>query len=143
MSSSIGRAPARAIALAEAKKLKAVVITASPACTPAAASASQSASVPEEQPTASAAPQKAATSRSSASTSGPRIKCCEARTRSTAAAICSRSGAYCRLRSSIGIASNFTEYEKELKEKKREAGGQAAAATTGESARCPGEKLWA
>ena len=44
------------MALAEAKKLNAVVMTESPGRTPAATSASQSASVPDAQPTAAVAP---------------------------------------------------------------------------------------
>ncbi|MGB9074990.1 MAG: hypothetical protein WCC22_20310 [Terriglobales bacterium] len=47
-----GVAPARTMALAEAKKLNAAVMTESPGRTPAATSASQSASVPDAQPTA-------------------------------------------------------------------------------------------
>ena len=85
-----GVAPARTIALAEAKKLKAVVMTESPGFTPAATSASQRASVPDAQPTAEAAPVSAAISRSSASTSGPRIKLCESHTRAMAASTSSR-----------------------------------------------------
>ncbi len=103
-SRNTGRAPARTMALAEAKKLKAVVITSSPGCTPAAASASQSASVPDAHPIAWAAPVNAATSCSRASTSAPRMKCCDEQTRSTAARISSRISAYWRDRSSMGTA---------------------------------------
>ena len=56
MSASTGVAPARRMALTEAKKLKGVVTTAVPGPIPAAASASHRASVPEEQPMAWATP---------------------------------------------------------------------------------------
>jgi len=52
MSASRGVAPARRIALTVAKKLKGVVMTASPGPTLAAAKASQMASVPLAQPMA-------------------------------------------------------------------------------------------
>ena len=52
MSARTGRAPARRMALTEAKKLNGVVTTASPGPIPAAAIASHRASVPEEQPMA-------------------------------------------------------------------------------------------
>src|SRR5450755_1650967 len=70
-STKIGLAPTRTMALAEEKKLNGVVITASPGPTPAASRAKQRASVPEEQPTATAASVKDAISFSKASTSGP------------------------------------------------------------------------
>src|SRR5208283_2721770 len=104
-STKTGVAPARTIALAEAKKLKAVVITESPGLTPAATSASQSASVPDAHPTAPAAPVIAAISRSSACTSGPRMKLWESHTRSIAASTSSRMPAYCRRKSSSGTDS--------------------------------------
>src|SRR5208337_189644 len=90
------------IALAEAKKLNAVVITESPGFTPAATRASQRASVPDAQPTASAAPVSAAISCSSASTSGPRMKLCESHTRVIAASTSSRMPSYWRRKSRSG-----------------------------------------
>ena len=60
MSARTGVAPARRMALTEAKKLNGVVMTASPGPMPAAARASQRASVPEEQPMAWATPSCAA-----------------------------------------------------------------------------------
>src|SRR5215475_9893265 len=101
-----GRAPARTIELAEAKKLKGVVMTVSPAFTPVAARASHNASVPDAQPTAWPTPTNASTSRSKVSTSSPRTKCCAEQTRSTAARIASRRAAYCRPRSSIGTEAS-------------------------------------
>src|ERR1700674_2159045 len=95
------------MALAEAKKLKAVVTTASPGPTSAASNASQSASVPEAQPTAALAPLKAAISRSRASTSEPKTNCCDEQTRSTAASTSSRICRYWRCKSSNGMGSNF------------------------------------
>src|SRR5262249_35459836 len=83
----------------------AVVMTASPGCTPQAISASHKASVPELQPTAALAPVKAAISDSRASTSLPRMNCCEAHTRSTAANTSSRICSYWRCRSSRGTES--------------------------------------
>src|SRR5271156_2719528 len=118
-STNTGVAPARTIALAEAKKLNAVVMTESPGFTPAATSASQRASVPDAQPTAYCAPVRAAISRSSASTSGPRIKCCESHTRAIAASTSSRLASYWQRKSSSGtdsgavredgVAVDFTE----------------------------------
>ena len=77
-------------------------MTRSPGPTPAAASASQRASVPEAQPTACFAPTNCASSCSSASTSGPSTNCWETQTRSIAARISSSIPAYCRFRSRVG-----------------------------------------
>src|SRR5579862_2539770 len=104
-STKTGVAPARTMELAEAKKLNGVVITESPGFTPAATSASQRASVPEAQPTACVAPVKEEISRSSASTSGPRIKLCESQTRAIAARTSSRISLYWRRRSRRGTDS--------------------------------------
>ena len=103
-STKTGVAPARTIALAEAKKLNAVVMTESPGFMPAATSASQRASVPDAHPTAQAAPVRAAISSSSASTSGPRMKLCESQTRAMAASTSSRMLSYWRRKSSRGTA---------------------------------------
>ena len=102
MSASTAVAPARRMALTEAKKLNGVVTTAMPGPIPAAASASHSASVPEEQPTAWATPSSAAAAFSNAATAPPRINCRESRTPASASRISSRRGAYCRSRSSMG-----------------------------------------
>jgi hypothetical protein len=51
MSQNSGRAPVRAIVPAVAKKVKGLVITASPGPMPSAIRASSSASVPEDTPT--------------------------------------------------------------------------------------------
>ena len=96
-------APALTIELADAKKLNAVVMTESPGFTPAATSASHKASVPDEHPTAYAAPVSDAISLSSASTSGPRMNPCESHTRAIVASTSSRIVEYCRFRSSSGI----------------------------------------
>src|SRR5215813_971515 len=114
ISTRTGRAPARTIALEEAKKLKDVVITPSPGPMPAATSANQRASVPEAHPTASLAPVKLTISRSNASTSGPRMKCCDEQTRSIAARISGRIALYCRCRSRRGTDSNFLASEGEF-----------------------------
>jgi hypothetical protein len=63
------------MALADAKKLKGVVITASPGRMFKARRLSQSASVPDAQATEAAEPVKAATSRSKASVSAPKMNC--------------------------------------------------------------------
>src|SRR5688572_3097660 len=102
MSTNSGRPPVRTIELAEATKLNGVVRTVLPAWTPTAARANHSASVPEAQPSAKRAPVAADISCSKASSSGPPIRCWEAKTRSTASMISSRMEPYCRFRSSSG-----------------------------------------
>src|SRR5258708_14308823 len=77
ISAKTGLAPARMIELAVAKKLKGVVMTASPPLIPAAASPTHSASVQEPQETDSAAPHTEANSGSKAVISSPRIQLCE------------------------------------------------------------------
>ena len=62
-------------------------------------------SVPEAQPTAATAPVSAEISRSSASTSGPRMYPCESHTRVMAASTSPRMVSYCRRRSSSGTAA--------------------------------------
>src|ERR1039458_6895691 len=64
MSARIGVAPQRKIELTVAKKLNGVVITHASGPTPAAARASQQASVPDAQPTLALAPRQLADSRS-------------------------------------------------------------------------------
>src|SRR5207237_7535070 len=64
--------------------------------------ASQSASVPEAQPTTSPTLRNAAASRSNPATSFPKMNCCESQRRVIAARISSRKGAYCRCKSSSG-----------------------------------------
>src|SRR5579864_6398829 len=102
MSTKTGLAPSRETVPAVAKKEYAVVITSSPGPTPAAIKAARRASVPEETPTANFEPQNFAISSSRAWTSGPRMKCWESQTRSIAARISSRIGAYWAFRSSRG-----------------------------------------
>ncbi len=85
MSASTGVAPQRTIELTDAKKLNGVVTTLVSGPTPAASSASQSASVPELQPMLARTPRYSADSRSKLSSSTPPMKCCVARTRSMAA----------------------------------------------------------
>ena len=74
MSTNTVRAPSRATTPAVAKKEYGVVITSSPAFRPIAIKAASRASVPDETPIANGTPQYAATSSSSAVTSGPRMK---------------------------------------------------------------------
>src|ERR1700733_16303871 len=76
MSANRGVAPQRRIALTVAKKLKGVVMTASPGPTLAAARASQMASVPLAQPMAWGTVQAVAGAYSKAETCWPRLKCC-------------------------------------------------------------------
>jgi hypothetical protein len=112
ISAKIGRAPARRIELAVAKKLKGLVMTPMPGFegklaevlppTPAAARASQSASVPLEHPIAKVEPQASAAAISNSPTFGPRIKTWESQTSAIAARISSRTGANWREKSSIG-----------------------------------------
>ena len=102
MSASTGVAPARRIALTEAKKLNGVVTTESPAPIPAPASASHSASVPDEQPSACFTPNCSAAARSNFATCSPRINCCVSSTCPSASISSPRNGSYCRFRSSIG-----------------------------------------
>src|SRR5215471_3341737 len=80
-SAKTGRAPARTMELALAKKLKGEVITSSPGEIPAAINASHNASVPEAQPIASLVAQREANSRSKATTSSPRMYRWESQTR--------------------------------------------------------------
>src|SRR5215469_1226619 len=107
MSAKTGVAPQRVIELAEAKNVNGGVMARSPGLTPAAASASHNASVPEEQPTQADAPRYAADSRSKASSSGPPMKYWMVSTRSMAAATSSLMDSYCRLRSSMGTGSTL------------------------------------
>ncbi len=100
-----GVAPQRVIELTEAKKLKADVITLLSGPTPEVCNASHKASVPDAQPTEAGTPRYSADSRSKPSTSGPPMKYCVVKTRSTAAATSSLMLSYCRLRSSMGIGS--------------------------------------
>ena len=76
MSARSGVAPARRMALTEAKKLKGVVMTACAGADSGGASASQRASVPEEQPMAWATPNCAGGGSSKAATGSPRMNCC-------------------------------------------------------------------
>src|ERR1035438_1775711 len=107
MSANSGVARARRIALHEAKKLKGVVITAAPGPMPAAARASQSASVPEEHPMAWDTPSCPAAARSKTATGSPRINCCVSRTCPIASSNSWWIGRYWRLRSSMGTAWAF------------------------------------
>ena len=112
MSANSGRAPARRMALALAKKVKGLVMTASGEGAvgalevllpmPAAASASQIASVPLAQPMAKDDAQIAAAAVSNAATCGPRMKLCESQTQAIASSISCRSGVNWREKSSIG-----------------------------------------
>ena len=100
MSASTGFAPARRIALTEAKKLNGVVTTAAPGPMPAAASASHKASVPDEQPMACATPNCLAAALSNAATCSPRMNCRESSTWSAPAFL--RMGGTGASRSSMG-----------------------------------------
>ena len=80
ISASKGCAPQRRMALTLAKKLKGVVMTASPGPMFAAARASQIASVPLAQPTAWGTAQTVATDCSKLATCGPRMNRCELHT---------------------------------------------------------------
>src|SRR6185295_9584110 len=102
MSTKTGRAPRRATAPAVAKKEKVGVTTSSPALTSSAISASSSASVPDDTATAWRMPSISASSRSSASTSGPMMKRWLSATRVIAATSASRSGRCWASRSSRG-----------------------------------------
>ena len=103
ISASTGVAPARRMALTDAKKLKGVVMTAwRPAPMPAAASASQRASVPEEHPIAWLTPNCAAAVCSKAATCSPRMNCCVSSTWSSASSSSRCRGWYWRFRSSMG-----------------------------------------
>ncbi len=102
MSTNTGAAPSRSMQPAVAKKLYGVVITSSPGLTPIAISATSSASVPDVTPMPNFACEYSATSFSSPSTSGPPMKCCASHTRSIAARISSRIGAYCAFKSNRG-----------------------------------------
>src|ERR1039458_8221203 len=115
ISANSGRAPARRMQLALAKKLNGVVMTASglPVCrvaavlspNPAAARASHSASLPLAHPIAAGELQAAAAAASKAATRGPRMKLCESQTWAIASRISARSGPYWREKSSIGTDS--------------------------------------
>src|SRR5690606_31701731 len=96
-------APTDSTASAVAKNVNGVVTTSSPGPMPSARSASTSASVPEFTPTAWRTPRYSATSRSNASTSGPRMNWPERRTRCTAALTSSQSASISGERSSTGI----------------------------------------
>ncbi len=102
MSARRGWAPQRRMALTEAKKLKGVVMTASPGPMSGGGQASQRASVPLAQPMAWGTAQAAAAACSKLATWGPRMKCCEAQTASMAASNSCRIAANWREKSSIG-----------------------------------------
>ena len=74
MSTNTGRAPAWTIALAGATKLNGEVITSSPGPTPAPSSARCRPAVPDDTPTAYAAPLRSATARSNCSSLLPRLR---------------------------------------------------------------------
>ena len=102
MSTNTGRAPSRAIDPAVAKNEYGEVTTSSPGPIFSAISAASNASVPDDTPMACRTRSIAASSRSSASTSGPMMKRCESQTRVMAASTSSRMPAYCAFRSSSG-----------------------------------------
>ncbi len=102
-SANTGVAPVYDTASPVAKKVKPGITTSSPGPMPAAKSGKCSASVPELQPTASAAPTNCAISRSSASPSGPSTKRPEENTRATAASISPLSSRYSPAGSTIGM----------------------------------------
>src|SRR5262249_12385721 len=106
LSAKIGRAPSRAIDEAVAKNENDDVTTASPGLTPSACSASMRASVPEATPTAWRAPQRAAISRSSCSTTGPRMNRWLSSTSRTAASISARIASCCLVRSKKGTLTS-------------------------------------
>ena len=102
MSTRTGRAPTRQIVPAVAKNEYVVVTTSSPGPMFSAMRAASSASVPEETPMAACTWSIAASSRSSASISGPPMKRWLSQTVEMAARISSRMGAYWAWRSSRG-----------------------------------------
>src|SRR6185503_13207966 len=103
-SANTGRAPARRMARAVKAAVRGEVITSSPAARPSASRASWIASVPLTTAMACRAWSEAASSRSKASPSGPRMNQPESRTRATAASISGRKAATCALRSPKGTA---------------------------------------
>src|SRR6185503_18049464 len=103
-SANTGRAPARRTARAVKAAVRGEVMTSSPAARPSASRASWIASVPLTTAMACRAWSEAASSRSKASPSGPRMNQPESRTRATAASISGRKAATCALRSPKGTA---------------------------------------
>src|SRR5713226_4042917 len=85
-----------------ALKVNGTVMTSSSRSTSMAISDSRRASDPEAQPTANSQFASFATSLSRASTSAPRMKCCDSSTRCTASKTSSRMLACCALRSKKG-----------------------------------------
>src|SRR5581483_6135032 len=102
MSTRTGLAPTRDTQPAVAKNEYVGVMTSSPCVMSSVISASRIASVPDDTASACLTPSIAASSRSSASTSGPMMKRWLSATRVIAARISSRSGRYCACRSSNG-----------------------------------------
>ena len=82
------------MAAALAKNEYAVVMTSSPGPMPSAISASSTASVPEDTAMVCSMPSWAASSRSSASISGPMMNCWLSQTRAMAARTSARSGPF-------------------------------------------------
>ena len=93
-STNTGVAPSRATDPAVAKNENVGVMTSSPGPTPSAIIETSSASVPDDTPIACRTPIACATSRSNASTSGPRMNCCDSQTLAIADWISSRIEAY-------------------------------------------------
>src|SRR5687767_9591403 len=88
-------------------------MTSSPAPISSAMSAMSNASVPEDNPMPCLQPEYFAQAASNAFTSGPRMKCCDSLTRSTAASSSALSARYWGLRSKSGTftAPQFTSSE--------------------------------
>ena len=105
MSTSTGRAPVLTMEPAVAKNEYVLVMTSSPGPTPSAIRATSSASVPDETPMAWLTPIDAASSCSSASTSGPRMNRWLSQTRVMAASVSSRISRHCPARSRSGTAT--------------------------------------
>ena len=101
-STKTGVAPTRATQPAVAKKVNVGTNTSSPGPIPNAINASRIASVPEETPSACRAPVSASSSRSKASTSGPRMNCPLRKTRRKASVSSASSGWFWALTSSSG-----------------------------------------
>src|SRR6188508_1982241 len=114
MSTSFGVAPRRETAPAVAKNENVGVMTSSPGPTPSAISATSSASVPDDRPTAWPTPMYPAISRSNPSTSGPPMKRWLSQTRAMAASSRSRSGPYwpCKSSKGTGIRSAADDFRR-------------------------------
>ena len=109
MSTKTGRPPRRETTPADAKKLNGLVMTSSPGPTPSAISATKSASVPEETPSACRTPIRSANAFSNWVLTAPRMNRPDENTPSTPQAIARFSSSSYRVRSRRGTGwSGFT-----------------------------------